>query len=433
MSVMRAGLIYAAANMASAAIPFALLPLLTRALSPDEYGHVVAFSMLITLAMPFAGLNVHSAVGVAWFHRPAEAMGAYAGTAVALALVTSAMTAAVAAVALKVWPQLGSGLGPLWGVLGAVTAGAMVILQCRLVLWQSQGQAMKSAMLQICASALNVGLSLVGVLLLQWGATGRNLGIAVSAWLSAVAAVFLLAIARDATWHPSRADANDLVRYGMPLIPHVFAGVLIGTADRWIVSAALGASELGIYGAGAQLGMVMTLLADAFVKTLAPWLYGKLASTESDDKLAAVGAVYLSGPAFLVAAVAVGVAMAMFGGLLLGRKFEGAVGLLPWFMLAGAFSGMYMSTSSIFFFHKRTWLLAKTTLATAIVGTAVTTALVNRYGMFGAAIGYVITQMLLALSVTAMAMHTFDLPWAHATRSLKIVLQRAFDPSSRVV
>ncbi|MFZ2157760.1 MAG: oligosaccharide flippase family protein, partial [Bradyrhizobium sp.] len=240
--------------------------MLTRLLSPVEYGNVVAFALVVTLCMPFAGLNVHAAVGVAWFNRPREELPAFVGTALAIGISTTVLTAVVIATLLPLLSSVAFDLDPIWGALAAITAGANVVLQCRLGLWQSQQRPVLNVTLQFIASTLNVALSLFAVLALGWGGAGRNVGIAVSAVLMALCAVVLLLASRDAIWSFSRDHIKTLVLYGLPLIPHVLGGVLIGTADRWIVSTQLGSEMLGIYGAGAQLGMVMTILADAFIK-----------------------------------------------------------------------------------------------------------------------------------------------------------------------
>jgi O-antigen/teichoic acid export membrane protein len=418
MNVVRAGAVYAAANVASAAVPFLLLPLLTRVLDPSGFGHVVQFAMLVTLCMPFAGLSVHSAIGVEWFGRPRETVPAYVGTALAIGVLSTLLTAAAAVLLLVLRPELGSGLRAAWGALAALTAGANVLMQCRLVLWQSQQLPVHNAALQIAASVLNVSLSLALVVWLAWGADGRNLGILASAAVMAAVGVALLFRAGDARMAFGRADARAIVAYGLPLVPHVLGGVLLGTADRWMVSGLLGAHALGIYGAGAQLGIAMSLFADAFVKAYAPWLYARLASQEAGDRHVVVGAIYAAVPAFLALGLAVGVALHLAGPLLLGARFADGLRVLPWFVLGGAMTGVYMCSSCLFFFVRRTGALAALSLSSAIAGTLATFALVFRLGIDGAAIGYALTQAILAFAVTAAAMRTFDLPWRDVGGSL---------------
>ncbi|MDC8758879.1 lipopolysaccharide biosynthesis protein [Janthinobacterium fluminis] len=426
MRFLRTGAIYAAANIASAAVPFLLLPLLTRVLSPLEYGLVVSFSLLVTLCMTVAGLNAHAALGVLWFKQPAEQMPAFSATALALAAASTLLVAALVGGVLALFPALGSGVSAGWGMAAAVTAGAGVLLQCRLVLWQSQHKALHNAVLQVLASLINVTFSLVAVLLLGLGDNGRNGAIALTAVLMAALSVGLFLRSGELRWAPDRAQLKTLVLFGLPLILHSLAGVLLGTADRWTVALKLGPQALGVYGAGAQLGMVMAILADAFVKAYGPWLYAKLASGKAADQHCAVGAIYTAMPAFVAIAAAVGLFLHLASGTLLGPQYQAATAVLPWFMLGGAFSGVYLCTSVLFFFSGRTGLLAATTLSAATCGAASTWLLVTALGSTGAAAGYALTQGLLALFTSAVAFRSFDLPWREPGKALSAWRRNAF-------
>lgn len=426
MKFLHTGATYALGNIASAAVPFLLLPLLTRVLGPAEYAQVVGFSLLVSLCQTVAGLNAHAMLGVIWFQRPRAEIPAFTGTAVALAIGSSLTVAPVVAITLWLLPGIGGGITPAWGALAALTAGANVLLQCRLVLWQSQQRPLHSAALQFTASVLNVALSLVAVLLFSWGGDGRNAGIAATAVLVANIALVLFYRAGELRWAPDRAQLAALMSFGLPLIVHSLAGVLLGAADRWTVSIKLDAQALGIYGAGAQLGMVMAILADAFVKSYSPWIYNKLKSGLPDDRYCVVGAIYAAMPAFLGAAVLVWVGLKALSTLLLGPQYRAAVAILPWFMLGGAFTGMYMCTSGLYFFSGRTSLLASVTLSCALLGATATWLLVGRVGLQGAAIGYALTQGVLAAITTAVAVRSFDLPWGALSKSLAVWSHGAF-------
>ncbi|MGQ0684320.1 lipopolysaccharide biosynthesis protein [Bradyrhizobium sp.] len=425
MRFLHAGAIYAAANVASAAVPFLLLPLLTRVLTPADYGHIVAFALLVTLCMPFAGLSVHSAVGVAWFNKPRDEIPAFNGMALGLIVVTTAIVAPIIAFVVKLMPSLVADLPPVWGAVAALTAGANVLLQCRLVLWQSQSQPLKNAILQVSASLLNVGLSLLAVVSFGWESAGRNGGIAVSAIAMASVAVAVFTLSRDAAWSFRSKYLAEQVRYGVPLIPHVLAGAFLGTVDRWMVSTQLGAEALGIYGAGAQLGMVMTILADAFVKAYNPWLYAQLGSADANGKYRVVGAVYVAWPAFVCVGAIVGLILHWTSGIFLGSRYADAATVIPWFVLGGTLSGVYFCMSSIYFFAGRTGLLASCTSGAAAVGALAVWLLVTLLGVQGAAIGFAVMQGLLALFVAVTAFNSFDLPWSEIRKAVGTLLQSA--------
>ena len=332
---------------------------------------------------------------------------------------------------LLLFPGLGSGISPAWGAAAALTAGSSVILQCRLVLWQSQHRPVSNAVVQFSASVLNVVLSLIAVVLLGWGGDGRNAGISVAAGLMACLSIGLFIKSGEVRWAPDREQLKTLVAFGLPLVLHTLAGVLLSTADRWTVSVTLGSHALGVYGAGAQLGMVMAVLADAFVKAYGPWLYSKLASSRDEDKLCAVGAIYAAMPTFTCVAALVGTMLHWASGALLGPQYRAAADVLPWFMLGGAFSGVYLCTSVLFFFSGRTGLLASATLSSAVCGALCTWFLVSTLGVTGAAIGYALTQGLLALFTSTLAVKTFDLPWREPGKALSVWGHDAFGVTPR--
>lgn len=411
MKLLHSGAIYATANIASAALPFLLLPLLTRVLGPAEYASVVAFMLLVTLCQTTAGLSANAALGMTFFKRSPQELPAYIGSALAMAVASTLLTAAAVALVLWAAPALGGGISPAWGALAALTAGANIVLQCRLVLWQSQHQALASAALQFTTSAVNVGLSLLAVLTFSWGAEGRNAGICASTVLAGLLAAGLLLRSGELRWAPTREHWRSLARYGLPLVGHALAGVLLATADRWAVSLQLDARALGVYGAGAQLGMVMAMLSDAFVKAYTPWLYGLLRSAEARDRQLAVGAVYATLPAFVLVGCAVGIVLCSFGATLLGPKYSAAVQVVPWFMLGGAAGGLYMCTAALLFYAGRTTHLATISLLSALCGACATWWLVGSFGLQGAAAGYALTQALLATLTTAVVVRTVALPW----------------------
>src|SRR6187402_1805480 len=202
MNVTRSGILYLAGNLLSAAVPFILLPLLTRVLVPAEYGAVINFFILVAVCMPFAGLNVHGALGVAWYQKEPQELPAFVGTAIAIAIVSTLLLAAVLYMAVEMMLLPDMGLKSGYAALAATTAGGQVLLQCRLVLWQSQHRPIQNIALQFASSGLNALLSLVGVLLLGWGGGGRIMGAAAAMLIIASLAVLLLRTSGLARWQP---------------------------------------------------------------------------------------------------------------------------------------------------------------------------------------------------------------------------------------
>lgn len=134
-----------------------------------------------------------------------------------------------------------------------------------------------------------------------------------------------------------------------------------------------------------------------------------------------VGAAYAVIPAFLLLGLAVGVVLHAAAGVVLGPRYAASTVVLPWFMLGGALNGVYLSTSSLYFFSGRTGLLAVVTMTSGAISLAVTIALTWALGMTGAAMGYAAAQGLLGLTAFLVAMRSFDLPWGRPVAALRRV------------
>ena len=93
-SIKRSVLIYACAFAVAGAVPFLLLPVLTRYLAPTQFGEVTAFLMFASLLGNFASLSAHGFVAVRYFKMAAQQLAQIVGTSVSM-LVLSHLLALV--------------------------------------------------------------------------------------------------------------------------------------------------------------------------------------------------------------------------------------------------------------------------------------------------------------------------------------------------
>lgn len=415
----RSGAIYGLANILAASVPFLLLPVLTRALSPSEYGEVVSFFMLVSVSSALAGLSLHGAVGVRWLEASRGDPKSYTRTAVFLVAISTLLAAGLAAL---LGPAAGLDLSPSVCAMAAVIAGCMALQGMRFAVWQSCHQALPAATLQVVSAVLNGGLSLIAVLLFLWGSTGR-IGGAMVAYL-AIAGFSVLSLSRSmGDSKSSLRDVTALLRFGLPLMPHAMAGALLGNLDRFAVSAQLGAGALGIYGAASQLGQVINVLADAVSKAITPHMYSLLARDTIRDQLRVVALSYLSVPAWLLLALGLWVVLLLFGEVLLGYQYLEAVDLAVWFLIGGALTGAYLSIAGLFFFTGKTeWISLATISAFAIVA-ILAPLTVAHFGVKGAAVTYCLGQCALLLFAWILSMRVKPMPWLYPHLALRVLVR----------
>lgn len=417
VQLLRSGAIYGLANVMAAGVPFLLLPVLTRALSPAEYGEVVSFFMLVSVSAALAGLSLHGAVGVRWLDASRGDPKSYTRTAVLLVAGSTTLAACLAAL---LGPVVGLDLSPAWCAMAALVAGCTALQGMRFAVWQSLHQALPAAALQVLSAVLGLGLSLAAVLLFSLGSAGR-IGGAVLASLI-IGGFSVLSLSRMvAGSRPRVEDATALLRFGLPLIPHAMAGALLGSLDRFAVSTQLGVGALGVYGVASQLGLIINVLADAATKAFTPQMYGMLARNTARDRLRVVALSYLSVPAWLLMAVGLWCALLLAGKILLGVKYLAAIDLTVWFLLGGALTGAYLSVAGLFFFTGKTeWISAATLLACAVTA-MLAPMMVTRYGVEGAALTYCAGQAALLLAAWILSMRVRPMPWQHPGLAFRVL------------
>ena len=419
-TLLRSGAVYGLGNVLSAGVPFLLLPILTRALSPAEYGKVINFTLLVALGSSVAGLSVHGAVGVQWFERNSRDFARFVGTALIVAL-TSTLLSSLLLLGGASMLRAELDLAPRFWFLAAINAGATVIVGIRAGLWQSQGQAVRAASLQVGAAILNISLSLFGVFALSLGGEGRIYGVVLSSVVCAAVAVWLLFAAADARWAVARSDVRELLRFGIPLIPHAVAGVLLASADRFSVSALLGREAIGIYGTAAQIGMTMNVLGDALVKAASPWMFAQMAARSTRARLRIVGATYALAPVWALIALCLWLGFKAAGSLILGARYAAAIDLSIWFLLGGAVSAVYLNIAGLFFFTSKTEWLSLATLSTAALGVVLAPTLVHTFGLEGGALAFLSVQVCALLASWFLSIRIQPMPWHRPGLALRVL------------
>lgn len=402
--------IYTISNFAVAGIPFLLLPVLTRILSPEDYGLIAMFTMVVSFFVVAAGLNIHGAVMVRYFEPKKFSMPCYVSTTLYILIITTVL------LAIFVWIfsrqiQLITALPLKWLMLAVIVAAFQFLVQTLLTLWQASKQPLKFGALRLNHALMDglVSILLVVVMLYSW--QGRLFGIALAWTVTALIALYWLRREHWLTRNLSMAYAKDALRYGIPLLPHAIGGLLLATADRFMVTNFLDVASTGIYLVAIQIGLILGIAADAFNKAFAPWLMESLHNADLAKKRKIVRHTYLYFIVIIFLALAGSVCAPQLLGILVGPKYQSASPIIGYIMLGNAFTGMYYMVTNYIFFARRTELLSVLTISVGVITTLFNWQLIQINGITGAAQAFMIGQALLFLGAWALSQICYRMPW----------------------
>ena len=403
--------IYLGANVLNAGIPLFLLPILTRVLTPLDYGTVAMFGITLSVLGAFTGLSVHGAVNVRYFQLEKSELAEYVATCVGILIISTTVIFFVVA-AFGSWLTTVSGVPADWLLVAVVLSGLQFLGNIRLSLWQVAGQAKSFGAFQISQSLLNAGLSLIFVLVIGLAWQGRVLGQVLAIGAFGIFALWWLLrdglLKRPVAW---RKQGLDALKFGIPLIPHVIGGLAIATGGQFLVTKMFGLSQTGLYVVGAQIGSGMGLISDAFVKTYGPWMYEKLSDGSVASRHLIVGITYYVIVSFLILSAIVSIGVFFIFKFLVGDEFFPARSLTALFIFGNGFVGMYYAVAGFFFFSSKTHFVSLITISSGAVAISMMWILGQMLGLKGVALGYLCSQAIMFLFAWLLANLAYPMPW----------------------
>lgn len=387
--------IYLIGNFIVASVPFILLPILTRVLSPSEFGEIALFQVYLTAFIALIGLSIEGSTGRKYFDSEiSEAeLNAFLVSAVQLiGILTIFLLLGILIIGSGAQTHLG--IDERFLLMAAIAAFSTMIVRLRLTQWQVRNMSMPYVILQYISSCLSFGLSLLLVVVYLRGGAGRIEAQTVS--LLAVAFFSLILFVRGGnflrlTW---RSDhIRELLRFGVPLIPHVIGTFLIFTFDRKILSDNFGLEETGTYMAAFQISLGIVFIFEAINKAYGPWLYEKLASDYKSDRVSGSNITYYAFGIISSGALVLFIIITPIVDWIVGDEFIGAGNIAKFLIVGQMINGMYTLTSNFLMFYRRTEVISIITVTSGILHLGLILVLVPVFGAIGASIIFCLTMI----------------------------------------
>lgn len=409
-SLFRVSGIYTVSAVINAAIPFLMMPILTRYLTPTDYGIVSMFTVLVGIVSPFVGLNIHGAVSVKYFDKSGTDISKYISNSLLLLVISSTI------VSLVIWlfadfisrhtmfPR-----NWLWGVV--VFSACQFVILVVMTLWQVENKALKYSIFQNLQTLLNIGLSLLFVVSLGMNWQGRINAQLITIFMFGLIGIFLLYRKKMIKLEYDQTCISHALKFGVPLIPHALGGMLISQTDRIFITNMVGVSETGIYTVGFQIGMILEILASSFNKAYAPWLYKKLTENDMLTKIKIVKITYAYFVAILLLATFIAMVSPWFLSYFVGAQFSGAYQYASWIVFGFAFHGMYYMVTNYIFYANKTHVLAIVTLITALINVVFNYILIKINGPVGAAQASALAFFTSFILTWILSARVYKMPW----------------------
>ncbi len=412
-SLFRTAGTYGFFSLLGAAIPFFLLPVMTRYLSPDDYGIVAMFGVMVTLITPLVGFSVHGAYSRVYFAKDRFDIDAYMGTIVFFVFLSSVVMLGVCYI-------FRGGIANLfafpvsWVWLVPIVASASILGQIVLVSWQVRELPRPYGLFQNGRTLFEVLGALFLVIVLSMGWQGRLMARAIIFFLFACLGGCILIRNGWISFRFNKSYLYHALEFGVPLIPHSLAGILNTTIDRVFITHMVGMADAGLYTVGYQIGSVVGLIATAFNQAYIPWLFKRLNEDNWNEKIKIVRFTYVYFVVAISGVVALGVLAPWLLSVFVGKEFQGSVVFILWIAMGYAFNGMYYMVVNYIFYMERTHLLAWTTFLGATINIILNYFFIKLNGAVGAAQATSLSHGITFIFVWYLSARVYPMPWKPA-------------------
>lgn len=396
--------------MLNAGLPFILLPILTAYLLPEEYGLLSIVQILILLAVPIVSVNITATVQINYHALDSERLARLVSTVV---LIPVASLILLSVVFLALAPSIREFVdAPLyWLVLIPLIAFFHVIPRLVLSLYQMGEKPIAYGKYQVLLAGVNLGLSIVLIVLLRWNWEGRLVAILVSYALFSLIGLYILNRMGYFTTRIDRQYVSEAIKVGSPLIVHVISATLFMMSDRLFISYFLGNESVGYYAVGAQVAMIAMLVQQSFNQAWVPYLFRHLSSNTVVDKIKVVKVSYIALLCFLLLPFLIdGISGPIFA-LFVDEKYSESIRFVFWVALGYSFLGMYKVFTNYIFYEKKTQFLAVMTFGSLVVNLVLNYFFIQKFGAIGVAYATALTVGIFFLMAAIIASIVHPMPW----------------------
>ena len=411
--------IYTVSDVLNKAVPFVLLPVLTRYLTPSDYGIIAMFTVFTSILGVFISLETHAAISVKFFKSAREELKIYIANVFFLVLGTTSLVFIVILFFHSYIYQF-TALPLEWMIIGVFVTLFTLFNTVNLVLWQSEHKAINLGVFQISQTVFNLGLSLILVIDLEMGWEGRLLAASAAAILFGMCSVVLIYRRNYLNFVLSRSHLKEIISFGLPLLPHALGTWVRTGVDRIFLTVLISTAATGLYTVGFQIASIIMVLIAAFNRAYTPFLFEKLKDISSSEKIKIVRYTYLYFGALIMITTALCLISPLIVKFFVGDEFSGSQQYIVWFAFGFSFYGMYSLVANYVLYSQRTIYLSYITFIVGLIHVGLSYFMITINGALGAAQAYFIISLLAFVFAWWMSNRLYPMPWFNYKMILKL-------------
>tara|TARA_B100000989_G_C19530440_1_gene469420 strand:- start:3947 stop:5251 length:1305 start_codon:yes stop_codon:yes gene_type:complete len=421
MRILKEGGIYLLSSVLEKALPFILLPFLTRILTVDEYGLIAMFSTLVAMYSLAGSTGLHGFIRVIYHKVEVNKFKQYVGISFSIAIFLYILVVIFTVVFNPVLEKI-TGLYFNFLFLALLVSVAMFVINMRLVIYQTSRNPYEFAKLQLLKLVLEGMFVLILIFYLEGGGKERVYSMVLACVIAAL--LSLVSLSKDSMLNLSwdNSYAKHIMGFVFPALPHSLILSSVFVIDKVVLSSFVGLSMVGEVAVALSLAMPMLVIAESFNRAFMPWSFDKLQKSKFEQ---VVGGSYFLLIIMFILSIAYSFFLIVFFDYLVGDDFLNT--LVPTLILvwAGWLKLAYYLAAKGLLFIERVGVISYISFISSVVYFILLLANIETITLIDFSCYVLSFHFMMAFGVFLLSQKLFPQPWGRL-RALKNVMEPVY-------
>lgn len=188
---------------------------------------------------------------------------------------------------------------------------------------------------------------------------------------------------------------KEMTKYSLPMIPDGLSWWVVNVSDRTIITFIIGASENGIYAVSSKFSNILSSVFQIFNMS---WQESASMHIDDEDNIIFFNKVLNIGyKVFFSICTLILVCMPFIFKYIIGNNYREASLYIPILLLGNLYNAISNIIGGVYIAKKNTKLVARTTILAAIINIIINIIMINKFGLYAAAISTLISYVILTI------------------------------------
>jgi O-antigen/teichoic acid export membrane protein len=410
MLMFKSSAIYLFSSLFNKSLPLLFLPVITNYLSPNEYGFLSVFLVLITFYNAIIGMNVQINISKNYFTVAKDELSKIIGSSIMLVFIISLCFLFFSIIFSGILKHY-TGIDSNWIIIIPILVFFMVFNVLNLTVLINERKPLKHAVFEVGHAITYMGLTILFMVVFEFNWLSQILGMLISYFLLFMIGLKDMKMNGYIDLEFDKARLKNIFKVSIPMVPHVLGGAILTLSDRLFIERMLDMDAVGIYSVGYSFGMVVLLFTNSFIKSWSPWFYKQLSAPSEEKKIKIVRYSYL----YIAGVLGFAFILGIFGVFILpyfvNNRYEGASEFIIWVALGYAMFGIYQIFFPYLIVLNKTSFLAFSTTITTVINLILNYFLISWYGAIGAAYATFLSYLIMCVLVFSFTQKHYPMPW----------------------